>query len=91
MVEISDSLVEAVAIQFFISRNREMDSSSPTYHTTNNTIDRNWRDEVVKWKALNEDERKVLLDASRKYLVDWCTRYNVHAQYLIDNWQEIAF
>jgi hypothetical protein len=68
-----------------------MDVSSPTYHTTNNTIDRNWRDEVVKWKALNEDERKVLLDASRKYLVDWCTRYNVHAQYLIDNWQEIAF
>jgi len=69
VMEIPDNLIKSIAIQFYINRNREMDTSLPTYHATNNVVDRNWRDEVVKWKALNEDERKVLLDASRKYLV----------------------
>jgi len=90
-MEIPDNLIKSVAIQFFINRNREMDTSSPTYHITNNVVDRNWRDEVDKWKKLNEAERKVLLDASRKYLIDWYNKYNTQVQYMTDNWQEIAF
>jgi hypothetical protein len=91
MLQFSNNIINAFAIQAFLNRNRVLDASSPSYYEVNNNIDRVWRAEIDNWNLLSDDERELYLAESRQYLSDWCARYSDSAQYLLDNWHEVIF
>lgn len=86
-----EGLIKAIAIQLFLNRNRNVDFVEQTNVTLNYELDQKWREDIVVWNTMSNEQKQEYLESARIYMTDWVTRYPRYASAVLNDWQEVDF
>ena len=91
MIEIPEGLIRALAAQFFIDRNKNLNALDDAAVKNKMTLDLRWREDAAMWAALPAEDKKEFTEAARSYIMDWVSRYPRYSSTVLSQWLEADY
>lgn len=93
MTAIPEGLVRSLAAQFYIDRKKHLDliNIDEAKKKENIELDLKWREEAAAWASLPEEDKEEFIEAARKYMTDWVSRYPRYSSIVLERWLEVDY
>lgn len=91
MTEIPEGLIRALAAQFFIDRNKNLNALDDEAVKNKIELDLRWKADAELWAAMPEEDKKEFIEAARIYMTDWVSRYPRYSSIVLERWLEVDY